>query len=233
MPLTGEAKVAYMKEWKAKNREKIHAYNATYMPAYYAQNREAAAVKGAAYYQANKEAVRKRTAKWERENPEKRKVHTALYRSRHLDRRRAACKAWYHRNKAKAIESAIRWKKKNPEKVTAINAACRKRNPEREKAKSRRSHHLRRTRKRSAVIGNLKIIARWEKSVRSKRLAVCFWCKESFPSKKVQADHIVALARGGSHDISNLCSSCPKCNQRKNSKTVEKWNSELIHPVLL
>jgi 5-methylcytosine-specific restriction endonuclease McrA len=40
-------------------------------------------------------------------------------------------------------------------------------------------------------------------------------------------DHVIPLAWGGLHDISNLCLACPTCNLRKHIKTGDEFREQL------
>ena len=40
---------------------------------------------------------------------------------------------------------------------------------------------------------------------------------------RLECDHIVPVAIGGSHDESNLATACFTCNRSKHSKTLEQW----------
>lgn len=63
-------------------------------------------------------------------------------------------------------------------------------------------------------------IAVFIKSVKSKKTVICYYCKKRIPSFGCHIDHIVALSKGGNHASSNLCVSCPTCNDRKGAKNI-------------
>lgn len=48
----------------------------------------------------------------------------------------------------------------------------------------------------------------------------CAYCKEQKPLTR---DHIVALSRGGTNDISNILPACLSCNSSKGTKTLDEW----------
>ena len=50
---------------------------------------------------------------------------------------------------------------------------------------------------------------------------LCMYCDK--PLIEQQLEHMIPLARGGMHDDSNLCLSCPDCNRRKHTKTAEEF----------
>ena len=54
------------------------------------------------------------------------------------------------------------------------------------------------------------------------RQGKCTYCGQ--PGGEV--DHIIPLARGGSHSIGNLTSSCRKCNSSKGMKLLIEWKRD-------
>ena len=51
---------------------------------------------------------------------------------------------------------------------------------------------------------------------------VCACCQRSI-RKEFHRDHIVALASGGSNDISNIQLLCPPCNREKGARSMEEF----------
>lgn len=49
----------------------------------------------------------------------------------------------------------------------------------------------------------------------------CAYCQALLD--KYHVDHITPLARGGTHELSNLCLACPSCNHSKWASTLEEW----------
>ena len=47
---------------------------------------------------------------------------------------------------------------------------------------------------------------------------------------RLECDHIVPVAKGGSHDDNNLTTACRTCNQSKRDKTLEEWRGHGAHP---
>ncbi len=47
---------------------------------------------------------------------------------------------------------------------------------------------------------------------------LCYYCGIRFRGA-VWIDHVIALAKGGKHEVGNLCTACQKCNQAKSAKS--------------
>ena len=95
-------------------------------------------------------------------------------------------------------------------------------------AKARRKARL-----YNATVGDVSLIAKWEKSWKRKRTVTCFWCNEMFNPKSCHTDHISPISKGGAHAVENLCISCAPCNLRKQAKTTDDWNKEITQPILI
>lgn len=54
----------------------------------------------------------------------------------------------------------------------------------------------------------------------------CYWCSKPVPIRARHVDHIIPLARGGSHTPSNLCCSCSSCNLAKGAKLPEEFRNQ-------
>lgn len=108
-------KKAYMKEWRAKNREKIRAYNATYMPLYYEENKERLKPMMRDYYKLHKKEIIARATKFDFDNPEQRRNRVRLRRAK--------------KKKAQTGDQKllVRWEKSVRSKPFSICFWCRKR----------------------------------------------------------------------------------------------------------
>lgn len=49
----------------------------------------------------------------------------------------------------------------------------------------------------------------------------CQYCGEY--GKKLECDHVIPVAKGGSHTEDNLVTACFKCNRAKRDKLLEEW----------
>lgn len=53
----------------------------------------------------------------------------------------------------------------------------------------------------------------------------CTYCRRPIAWADYQCDHVVAVSRGGSDNITNLVASCAGCNRAKSAKQLEEWLS--------
>ncbi len=152
-----------------------------------------------------------------------------MWRIRHPGARRE----YYDKNADRLRAYTRKWGILNAIRKQAAAREYRKKNLDRCRLKGRQRNYENRARLRNATVGNPIVIIEWEKRWRGKACVRCFWCQKAFSPGKCHADHIIALARGGTHEISNLCISCARCNIRKNAKQVQIWNAQIESPVLL
>ena len=143
----------------------------------------------------------------------------------HRAETRTGAKRYYREHGVERRQYAADYKKKHPNALLE----WRRKNP----AKANNAAHRRRAKLMSAPIGNSVAIVDWEQGWRSKRFAVCFWCRKRTPISCCHSDHIIAINNGGAHSVENLCISCNNCNCRKGFKTVNDWNLEIKEPILL
>lgn len=98
-------------------------------------------------------------------------------------------------------------------------AQFRRNNPEAWRANYRRREQRRKDAHGSHTRAELETLKRTQRH--------CWWCGEPL-DERVQIDHVIPLARGGSNDISNLRLSCPTCNAVKGSKTPAEFAGRLF-----
>lgn len=163
-----------------------------------------------AYTKARCAINRERTRDWRKKNTEKVKAQERGYRERHREELRAKqaklrasgsdklaayTAASLRRNPKLFAEAQKRWRKKNPYKVAEQIAR-------------------RRALKKNAPIvehvDRAAIIARDE--------STCYICGQKLEGRQVTLDHVIPLAKGGSHKADNLKVACRSCNSRKRDR---------------
>lgn len=114
----------------------------------------------------------------------------------HAEERRAKSKAWREANPERYKQQMDNWRARNLEKHN-------------ENARKRRA------KLRSVTIGEVSA-----KDLRRILLQPCLYCGAL---EKLTIEHIVPIARGGSHSIGNLASACKSCNSRKKDSFITEW----------
>lgn len=219
------------KRWKDRNREKVRASgrktyhkmkaSGTLRKKSAAQERERSRRRRATnpsgileyfrqYKAANRETLNRQTRSRNKtpKGREQQRVNNTRYQNKDRESYLAKRVRRYERNRAKHM---------------AWTNADRMQNPD----KYRNRCRTRRALKRGATIGDTAKIIAWEKNWRAQDAVKCFWCSKVCAPKTCDVDHIVALARGGSHSLDNLCVACARCNRKKSDKPVELWISQI------
>ncbi len=123
-----------------------------------------------------------------------------IYRETHRNRVRERSRLHNRKNKERVLENGRRWRKENPDKVRVIDG-----------------------RRRSRKRGILANYAPWmERYYRRSQENRCFYCGDDI-FNGYELEHMVPLARNGSHSWENTCLSCPPCNRRKFTKTASEF----------
>ena len=129
---------------------------------------------------------------------------------------------WRLENPEKYKNSYTNWKKQNAEKTIQTTRIWEKNNPEKHKELMKKTNQRRRTRKRGGFIEAFTtddLIRRYRKDFNR----CCAYCGIFLYYNQVQWDHVVAIAKGGSHTLDNLVPSCAACNSSKQDFDVFDW----------
>jgi 5-methylcytosine-specific restriction endonuclease McrA len=166
-------------------------------------------------------------------NPEYSKANNAKWRKSHREEDLARKRKWYLKNRIYLLqqahlwrinnretsrESNRKWKKNNPEIVLREGREWRKNNPDKVKVNDHRRLALK------AGNGGSFTAAEWNSLCKHYRQH-CLCCNKK---RKLTADHVVPLSKGGTSNIENIQPLCGPCNSRKGTKTIDyrKQNPE-------
>lgn len=155
------------------------------------------------------------------------------------EKNRARARAWAAANpdkvkaqrsteeyKAKSRARATAWAKANPDKVAERSRTRRATDPAyREYA--RQAQSLRRAREAGARIGRI----HW-KALAEKYGRTCHLCRLLIPEGDLEWDHIIPLARGGSHTDDNLAPAHMRCNRAKSTMSAEDFTLRQFEELL-
>lgn len=194
------------KRWKKANPDKVAAMGRAYREAnadkererqrrWYRENRDKVLEQSRRWAQANPDKVRARWRRWQEANPDKVREAQRRYNERNPDRQ----KPWREANPDKVSEYTRRWSQANRDKVA-------------EKARRRRAQ-------RAAAL-----TIPFTTEQLAERMAFwgdrCWMCGGDYDT----VDHVIPLAEGGPHCLSNCRPACRSCNS---AKGVRHW-SEFI-----
>jgi 5-methylcytosine-specific restriction endonuclease McrA len=128
-------------------------------------------------------------------------------------------RAWMERDPGAAGRKTREWRRANPGRAKELSTKngreWREKNPERWQLLMRRASKIRDARE-AAAPG----VCTAEDFDRIRRMQNnrCAYCGTSFETERAVADHILPLARGGSHSPSNRQFLCQPCNRAKCAK---------------
>lgn len=162
-------------------------------------------------------------------NRERERKRNQGYRKAHPETGRARALKWLHKNKD---NPELREKRRIANQKSYAKLREKRRQEQaayyslhKEEHRSRRDR--RRARLNTNALENPSIINQWKNEMRQQSAVRCYWCGTKLPGSDAHFDHVVSIACGGAHSISNLCVSCPPCNLSKQHKPIDQWKK---HP---
>jgi 5-methylcytosine-specific restriction endonuclease McrA len=147
------------------------------------------------WYLKNREQVRARMVLWNQANPE--------YRREYF-------KKWYSKNRDKAIARARKWQNENREKRNENRRIKYKENPD-----LRLNEKVRR---RVRKYGNGLVERIYRSVVWARDDGICGICGKPVNKQDWQLDHVIPIAKGGTHTYVNVQVSHPICNLKKGDR---------------
>lgn len=173
-------------------------YQRAFMRRYNRENPDRARAERQQRYEKNRAAIREQQRDYYYKNRDTILERGRRYYQDHRDKRREYSRRWREANKDKHRESVQLWYESNPDK----------------KAEYQRQ---RRARKQNALhipFTDAELAARLSMFENE-----CVYCGGPFE----EIDHLIPLARGGPHCLSNLRPACHPCNLSKGVNTPGEW----------
>ena len=137
---------------------------------------------------------------------------------------------WDAEKRAAKAAYQAQYREANREKARLVAAEWRKNNPERHKQNCRDAYRANKVLfqrgrdKRRNRPGTPYSQAEWER-ICLRYGDACVYCGST---DRIEKDHIIPLARGGSDSIGNVVPACYDCNRSKHSKFVMEWKLRKI-----
>lgn len=129
-----------------------------------------------------------------------------------------SCKARYLANPESYKKRSKEWAINNPDLKAQTNRLYQINNPHVYRATKQR-RKIRKAQNGEYAISNKE----WIKLYSS----ACIYCGSN---KDIQADHVIPIARGGTHGIGNLVPACKTCNTSKRERTITEWKKAKRNP---
>lgn len=233
--MTPEEKSAYMKAYRAANREKIREQK----KAWSAANPDKVRAADKRKYARNGEKIRDRVKKYREERPETIRVRKKKYYDDNRERCLAKTNARYRANRATCIAQMKTRYEANKEGRSAYAKARYRNNPDYYKEKSRNWKHINPER---YMLTRARSSTRWRSRLFSARGSFtqeqinarfdyfgwqCRYCRASLTVATVTLDHQLPLSRGGSNWASNLVPACGSCNASKCDRLPWEFRPEI------
>lgn len=189
-----------MREWRSKNKEAISI-----------RNKE--------YWSLHPEAYRAKELRHREKRKPKVKEYRKIYRLRNLEVLRRKNREWQQRKRLHRREYMKDYYLKHSTNLRRRSAQYYQDNP------GKHSIHTikRRAKEADCPLSEISVINAWMREIRHSPFVRCHWCGTKVRCRKIHFDHVVALAKGGKHSISNLCASCSDCNMEKHSRCISDW----------
>lgn len=175
--------------------------------------------------------------------PCREKEYLSTYRRKHYaenrDQIRAYMREWHKQHKGKRQAYDAKWRAANPEVALASNrkkankyyaghpeyrarAVLRakqwsEQNPDRDYINRRKAWQTRRARQAGSYIGPIDY-----NKIMLDAQGLCGICHSFLGDSPIHFDHIIPIARGGTHTQDNIQVSHPSCNHRKGMKLPEE-----------
>jgi len=159
-------------------------------------------------------------------NKEDKLAHDARYRKNNREKCNFASKRSQSKNPDKYRKLHAAWKKHNPERIKELQALYRKRHRKELRKKNRRYQssnpslvNAKTNRRRSAKTkaGGAYTSAQWI-ALCNKYHNRCLCCGKK---RKLTADHVVPVSKGGTSNIDNIQPLCGPCNSKKGTKVID------------
>lgn len=188
--------------------------------------------KTAEWYQNNKERKKAQVAEWRAANADHLKAQRAAYREANREKLREAGreytartsdrrKAEYRANPEPAKARSKAWQAKNIDKVVERNRRWREANPERYREHMRMGSARRRA--RMALLPTFDLAPKDLRRILASSCAV-----DGCESRDIHIDHIIPIARGGSHGVGNLQALCASHNSSKGARLWIEFRRYLV-----
>jgi hypothetical protein len=189
-------------QYRAANLERIQAEGRTY---YWAHTEESKA-----WRKENSAKIVARVKRWQDENPDRVQAHRNARYAKRRDEINAAARRRYAENPEPRCASLAKYRTEHPERLKATQRRHRQAHP---------GYDIPYTQRRRAKLRGVPVNdftpKQWQE-VKEYFNHVCAYCGAE--GVTLTQDHLIPIARGGHHTMSNVVPACLSCNCRKHDK---------------
>lgn len=173
-----------------------------------------------AWYERNRERLLAACAVRRCEKAAEISEYKKAWKKRRAEHVRANYQRWYTETRPERLRVMREARERDPAGRVACTREWRRANPERYAAQARAMATKRRARKLACP--GVEPTQDEYASVRWLLGGRCYYCGEC-AADKIEIDHVVPLADGGSVGVENLVPACRSCNSSKSDKPVAEW----------
>ena len=159
----------------------------------------------------------------------KQRIAHREYREAHRLELREYQREYYNANREKILDANRLYRRSNPDKIRTIKRAeyeANKASHAEQGRRWRKNHPLAWSeydRRRRAQKRNSRVCLISESDIRSRFAVFGDRCAYCGATGRLTVDHVVPLARGGMHILSNIRPACKPCNSQKRSMPPREW----------
>ena len=137
----------------------------------------------------------------------------------------ARVQAWYKTNKEYKSMYDAQYRADNADRIRETKRAYNQEYSQRPSTKAKVKRNSQRRRSRLAGNGTYDVTPRDLSRLVGRYRGKCAYCGDR---RAEHLDHVIPVARGGSHSIGNLLPACAPCNLSKNHRYVMEWRVRKI-----
>jgi 5-methylcytosine-specific restriction endonuclease McrA len=169
---------------------------------YYEENRAKVLERSRRYQQEHPEKRKEARYKWEAKNPGNLAERKKRYRKRHARKLKAEWAAYYEENRERILAQKAEYREENREAIYA----------RRDWEKHEEGLRRRRAKKLEAYVA-----AVVSDEIVKRDQGICGICSKPIMGK-LELDHVIPLARGGTHEPDNVQLAHSSCNRKKHAR---------------
>lgn len=174
----------------------------------------------------NKADKKANAARWHKLNKKRNNAISAAWRKRNPERAKQLVEIWVKNNKERSNEIKYNWAKEHPDEAKKASAKCYIKHKDEYGNKNnvyRKSHpevaKAAKAKRRTSIskAGGSFTSEQWTAlcKINGNR---CLCCNRK---KRLEADHVIPVSKGGTSNISNIQPLCRSCNAKKGTKSTD------------